>query len=176
MSNKATHKGTCQFCSAVQKLPGDVLAKHGYSVDYGFFNGTCPGSGNLPYEKSSELIEASIIKATNNIKALMVEIYYWFNESTPDNKMAMVEIRTGRITTFQKCVITQKPGEWCFATPAIDAPPLKIRMPGNPEGVAKALNDIYCHHLRNKVAKIEQYIDHQQKRIEKWEEKPLLIL
>ena len=53
---KATHYGTCQICNSLQKAPGGRLAKHGYDVAYGFFNGICRGSHELPYEVSNELL------------------------------------------------------------------------------------------------------------------------
>jgi hypothetical protein len=53
---KATHYGTCQICNSLQKAPGGFLAKHGYDVQYGFFNGICRGSHELPYEVSNELL------------------------------------------------------------------------------------------------------------------------
>lgn len=55
-SRSATHYGTCQLCSSLQKAPGGRLAKHGYDVQYGFFNGICRGSHELPYEVSNELL------------------------------------------------------------------------------------------------------------------------
>ena len=53
----ATHFGTCQICGRAQKLPGGKLSKHGYTVQWGFFSGTCPGSDHLPFELSIDLIE-----------------------------------------------------------------------------------------------------------------------
>lgn len=55
MTEKATHVGTCQICGCVQKLPGGVLARHGYTLEYGFQNGTCSGSQNLPFEQDNTL-------------------------------------------------------------------------------------------------------------------------
>lgn len=63
MSIKATHKGTCQCCGASQKLPSDVLSKHGYTVKWGFFSGVCQGAGHLPYELSCDLIKSCIANA-----------------------------------------------------------------------------------------------------------------
>lgn len=60
MSNKATHSGHCQLCGRLQKLPDGVLAKHGYTKEWGFFDGTCPGSGFLPYEVSCDQVKARI--------------------------------------------------------------------------------------------------------------------
>lgn len=61
--NKATHSGTCQLCGRFQKLPGGRLSSHGYTVQWGFFSGTCPGTGFLPFEISTDRIEAAIERA-----------------------------------------------------------------------------------------------------------------
>ncbi len=53
---KATHNGTCQCCGRVQAIQNGGLAKHGYTVDYGFFNGTCSGSGQLPLEQDDSIL------------------------------------------------------------------------------------------------------------------------
>lgn len=47
-----THRGTCQACGAVQASANanTLIAKHGYTVDWGYFNGTCQGSGKRPAE------------------------------------------------------------------------------------------------------------------------------
>lgn len=57
---KATHLGTCQICGSVQKLPDGALAKHGYTTRWGFFSGTCSGSGHAPFEQSCNLIQTAI--------------------------------------------------------------------------------------------------------------------
>lgn len=57
---KATHLGTCQACGRLHKLPGGVLAKHGYTVRDHWFQGTCMGTGRLPYEVSTDLIQDTI--------------------------------------------------------------------------------------------------------------------
>jgi hypothetical protein len=63
MASKATHIGECQVCGATQKLPGNRLSIHGYTKEHGFFNGTCHGSHGLPYEKSCDLVQASLDRA-----------------------------------------------------------------------------------------------------------------
>ena len=57
----ATHYGECQLCGHTQKLPGGgFLSLHGYTKQWGFFAGTCPGSRHLPYEQSTDLIEGAL--------------------------------------------------------------------------------------------------------------------
>lgn len=57
---KATHYGSCQACGCRQKLPGGVLALHGYTTAWGFFSGICAGSKHLPFEVSCDLIKSTI--------------------------------------------------------------------------------------------------------------------
>ena len=46
---KATHNGTCQACGRSQAFR-NTMAKHGYTTESGYFNGTCSGSDRLPLE------------------------------------------------------------------------------------------------------------------------------
>lgn len=65
-----THRGTCQACGrvhAVDNVSG-LVAKHGYTVDYGYFNGVCTGGeGFKPAEHDVKLtnrvIESCAIRA-----------------------------------------------------------------------------------------------------------------
>ena len=52
MTTPSTHTGTCQACGRRQAVHINTgnIAKHGYTTDYGFFNGTCGGSDELPLE------------------------------------------------------------------------------------------------------------------------------
>lgn len=61
---KATHIGSCQICGREQKLPSNAMSLHGYTVNWGFFNGTCTGSRYLPFEQSKNLIEEAIKNVT----------------------------------------------------------------------------------------------------------------
>jgi len=71
---KATNKGTCQCCGSVQKLPSGVLSNHGYTVEFGWFNGTCQGAKHLPFEQSKELVEGFIGQAKSRLVAIVEEI------------------------------------------------------------------------------------------------------
>ena len=48
-----TYLGHCQACGRLQAIHVKTgkIAKHGYTTDYGFFNGTCNGSDHLPMEQ-----------------------------------------------------------------------------------------------------------------------------
>ena len=58
MKNTHTHRGHCQLCGRVQAIDSasGITAKHGYTVEFGYFSGTCPGSDkpNLKAEFSAE--------------------------------------------------------------------------------------------------------------------------
>lgn len=67
---KATAKGTCQACGAVRRLPGGVVAKHGFSVMNGSQDGRqCEGSGELPLEQSWAMLPALIVAKTEVVAA-----------------------------------------------------------------------------------------------------------
>lgn len=65
-NRSATHQGTCQICGRQQMLPGGKLAKHGYTTRWGFFSGTCTGSGWGPFETHCDKIEDAIVRATDH--------------------------------------------------------------------------------------------------------------
>lgn len=90
---KATHSGTCQACGSFQKLPGGVLAKHGYTVAWGFFSGVCAGSRHLPFEVSTDFI-ATMIQGTKNSIAGTEEEIAELKAST-SNKVWMNVYRSG---------------------------------------------------------------------------------
>lgn len=70
MAKQATHDGECQLCGRVQKLPAERMAKHGYTVRWGFFSGVCPGSRHLSYERSAALIADRIPTVRQEIETL----------------------------------------------------------------------------------------------------------
>jgi hypothetical protein len=87
---KATHNGTCQACGRDQAVRANgLLAKHGYTVDFGFFNGTCHGSDHLPLEHDTKVNEFTVERLRKHAETharyaaeadtrekLPVEIYY----------------------------------------------------------------------------------------------------
>jgi muconolactone delta-isomerase len=72
MKNKATHIGTCQLCGCTQMLPNGRLAKHGYTVEYGWgFSGTCSGSGQLPFETSKDFVTKMVLDMEKSIASFV---------------------------------------------------------------------------------------------------------
>lgn len=112
MKNKATHRGTCQACGRVQCLPSNLLAKHGYTVDWGFFNGTCCGSDRLPLEQDKTLTE-NIIKQLREVVApaadklaadLEAGIVFpkWRKEIFKDGKHQTVEVAREELSEYNQ--------------------------------------------------------------------------
>ena len=106
MKAKATAAGSCQACGRVQKLPNDLLALHGYSVQWNTFIGQCPGSKHEPYEQSCALIKRFIASAKESRKTIQARIdelnkpatepKAWFAEYVPatwQNRHARYEDR-----------------------------------------------------------------------------------
>jgi hypothetical protein len=57
-----THRGHCQRCVRVQAIDPStgLIAKHGYTVHWGQFNGTCPGSDNPTLHVERSLADHTI--------------------------------------------------------------------------------------------------------------------
>lgn len=86
MTRQAIHRGTCQACGRIQKLPGGILSLHGYTKQWGFFHGTCRGSHHEPFELSKDLIDTCIQGAMNAITSLQVKRGDLFQTPTPETK------------------------------------------------------------------------------------------
>lgn len=57
-----THRGHCQACGRLQAVDNAAhhIATHGYTVDNGYFNGTCGGSNFQPLEVSHTLLDSFV--------------------------------------------------------------------------------------------------------------------
>ena len=53
MSNKIQLRGNCQSCGRVHAVVNGAIAKHGYTVDNGYFNGVCDGHRYAPMQEST---------------------------------------------------------------------------------------------------------------------------
>lgn len=67
-----THRGHCQLCVSVQAIDPESgrIAKHGYTVEFGYFNGTCPGSGLFSLHVERKYADESIAEARARAKEL----------------------------------------------------------------------------------------------------------
>lgn len=58
------------MCGCLQKLPGNVLSKHGYTKRWGFFEGTCPGAHYRPFEQAFDRVQVAIDRTKEQIADL----------------------------------------------------------------------------------------------------------
>ncbi len=70
MKTTHTHRGHCQACGRVQAVDtaNNLLAKHGYTVDFGYFDGVCTGSDRQPLEVDKSFAKQTIVELTDWIE------------------------------------------------------------------------------------------------------------
>jgi len=64
---------TCQWCGRLQQAKNGRLAHHGYTKEYGYFNGTCRGARELPFEIDRE-VKAKLIVALETLRNDWIDI------------------------------------------------------------------------------------------------------
>lgn len=171
---KATHEGHCQWCGRLQKLPGGVLAKHGYTTKWGFFSGVCMGAEHEPIELSCELVKKSIVWASeqlSNMKATIEKL------ATDKGPVAWVNeyVRRGRRGAYEWHPVTIEAGDFGgrtmpFFVDAEGREQWSITYSGGTtvEEFVHRLNEIRIYHIKRDVAKVERYIALQTERVANW--------
>jgi len=192
---RATHKGSCQGCGSVQMLPNGVLAKHGYTVEWGFFSGVCQGSGWKPFETHTDLIEGFIARA----EALVEEKEEFITKllQKPTEARGWVKVyRTARNryersgSYWHEVEFTMHQGKYDTKPRAHYANPHKagelldcyshaitvdwtIRETATILDYVAAANGKRADAVRAEVEEIRKYIAWQRKRLAEWKEEPL---
>jgi hypothetical protein len=92
MKTTHTHKGHCQVCGAMHAVDNshNGLAKHGYDVSWGFFNGVCSGADNLPIQLDRTLADKTIASLDKKIASLQTSldsVNDWFPETVYGYKL-----------------------------------------------------------------------------------------
>lgn len=189
---KATHNGHCQVCGRKQKLPNGKLAKHGYKVaNYGFFNGTCFGSENLPFEQDKTLVEQSIAWAyeqaesndrrAEEIRASLDTVWvHEYNKSKVWGRggnyvwreLPVAEVKLGYNTTW-----TGQDGKQqstsvydCFWNKAENR---KYTPEEQQVAYVKYLNDKRALEFNQTAKQLRSYAKDQERRLEGWKPQPL---
>lgn len=175
---KATHAGTCQICGAVQKLPGGVLAKHGYTTRWGFFSGICQGAGNLPFEQSADLIAEAVAHADRRAAGLRTAAEALRLPAKNNHVCAEVFTGTSRANPtgytpmFGEMVAADAPrhGQWFqVLTPAGERHYVGIRAPRGDVGAAvQEANRLYADRQERQAASLDEYAAWQRKRLQAW--------
>lgn len=190
---RATHKGHCQVCGALQMLPSGVLAKHGYTVDWGFFNGTCYGSGHLPIEQDKTLVLEMIDRALGNVAALKNSARYWQEQDDPSNvqreyyfppegyargRYGFLRTELHEVETVIEATPTRAEARFTniwFKNHKGEME--RDRMAGVPstlEAAALYYNGRYAAHLHSQAEQQLRYATWQQERADTWFARPLL--
>ena len=176
---KATHKGSCQVCGKLHKLPHG-LSVHGYTVDFGFFSGVCQGSYGKPFEKSHDLISKSIQQAKNLIEEHKTAIQelsecpkvIWKQEH---NRKGQPWVKYGFKVVKVEEENSAIGGDYIQSEIYVSHVGLSKtylnRKSANEVLVEK--NSSRVRFLKREIPKLEEYINWQNKRIENWEEKDL---
>lgn len=189
----ATHQGHCQACGSVQMLPKGVLAKHGYTTEWGVFNGTCAGSGYRPFEQATDFIakviesqrlaalsyrnHAAEVRASTNTETMTVRVY------------VRPEYRRQRESGYQwvEAKIEAVPFE---AVPNITTPYWKVTAKATVNGreqtfvverhtsdvdrTLRHLRENWALHLDAQADGREKYVEWQKARLTNWQEQPLI--
>jgi hypothetical protein len=200
---KATHNGTCQWCGARQAVDPvtGTLAKHGYTVRWGFFSGVCRGSDHQPFEKSSDLIARSITETTaaaahtrlvatetrNRTEAEPVWVSHYkaatWTDKTSGHRWAEVAITD--------CKVQERTYDWGTSFDVEVANPYRETMVNNrPTEVCRgyivhadqpaqrtwwqAANDRRANAFEGTAVKMDEYVAWQTERVANWKEADLL--
>nr|NIO82543.1 hypothetical protein [Candidatus Aminicenantes bacterium]NIT24448.1 hypothetical protein [Candidatus Aminicenantes bacterium] len=185
MPRKSTHSGHCQLCGCIQKLPGGLMANHGYRVDknYGFFAGACRGSRYLPFEQSTNLIEDAIQRQEKEITNTTK--YIQNLQESKDNDKAWLRLYDRKIYKYYWVYApiiwkkkTYSNSSW-FAPYSIHkdtkeefAVSTSASLPRTEEGkleFIKSLNLPRINELKRQIKSAEEYVTWQKGRLETWQ-------
>lgn len=190
---KAAHRGHCQVCNRIQKLPSGKLAKHGYQVLSGYFEGTCFGSGELPLELDKKIVVKSIewakVQQAKFEESIVTwsrpatEPEAWFNEYVESISRYLPSQYVWRRVPLLQEKVTPRPDytytENFFTNHKGQKVPLRRHSIYGDDllKIANELNAKYVEQfLKKAVRDMRQYASDQKHRIEVWHKQPLLPL
>lgn len=171
----ATHKGTCQICGRIQKLPKGLLSLHGYQVEWGMFNGVCDGATNLPYEQSCEVLKAHVARMNNHLEDMRRSRENILNSTVQDRVWIYEHNRKLRDFFWHTYPLhAGKNGDFYYTDGAGNE---KFGCSANYiEGYIKHQREERAQHIQWSVDRLEKYIKGQQARIDNWKPAELLPL
>jgi len=179
--DKATHIGTCQICWRSQKLPGNVLSKHGYTKRWGFFSGTCPGSGYRPFEVAFDRIQAAIDDVKMQIAGIERDIAF-MNAKPIGNVAPFYAYRSSARTSYYERVgyyesevtLSLDNRGYVILTHAKDdtmtksEPAMRYSLHGDIEQIVLSLRAKKQERMQGWIADRQKFVDWQEHRIATW--------
>jgi hypothetical protein len=185
---KAIHQGECQVCGRMQKLPSDLLSKHGYTTRCGFFEGTCFGSGELPFEKDKKLVDIAIARAEERLRDLKQNAAKRLKSTNPNDVVYDAyedwsRFGFGRRDYGYKCLTgrIEKRGsyDFWFISPLITGKTYEhvLRLAGMTSSLeenVKYLNELESKRILRIADQVQDYLNWQYGRVKGWKVRPLL--
>jgi hypothetical protein len=114
-----TYTGICQACGRRQAVHvhGGKIAKHGYTTDWGFFNGTCGGSDHLPLEQD-DAYNLTVVANLHDWAAKLID------EAAGEITTVPVQVTTDQLDAYgrrKKAIVQVNADEWaarrdCYGT------------------------------------------------------------
>lgn len=164
----ATHTGICQLCGKRHMLPGGKLAKHGYTLDYGFFNGTCRGSDELPFEVSKELAEKSLAQAAARRDELLAQADAISLTGNDDGTVwayvRKIDSKGKSFRVWEK--VTLSVGGRHYVSQ--DGKQHQLGYYGDVNDVVRQMQTAYALHFRMIAKQADDYIEWQAARVASW--------
>lgn len=174
---KATHKGTCQICERIQKLPREKMSKHGYTVDFGYFQGVCHGASCLPFEESCEVLRAELIQVGRYITKQKKKIAELRTLAPKDNKSFMSLYHEGRPVIQQVTFYLDNDSLYFDTQYKKRQSPIRYGITTlHIESAVRQTNAKYADHLAYLLKGTIRWAKRAQERCDNWKHKPLIPL
>lgn len=182
---KATHRGTCQLCGRSHKINPkyNSIAKHGFTKEHGFFNGTCRGSDNQPLEMSCELLREYVNKHWPADAAQLREYAGRIRSGeAPLNVTFRVGGAWGQDRTG-KLVGVRREGHWWIALVEMhdgqreeNRDVLRFERGRTEDEIIASKRDYRAKEIEARAAQIENHIEHMRPIVESWEPRELTAI
>ena len=181
---KATHKGTCQICERVQKLPKEKMSKHGYTIDFGYFQGVCHGASCLPFEESCEILREELIQVGLYITRQEKRIVELRSKAPKGNKafMSLYDLVIGR-SVIQEVTFYFEGKDLYFKSHYKSCSFPKKRYPGCRYGFSSSktiqdavrrANKLYADYISHELKSVLCWAKRAQERCDNWKLQPLI--
>lgn len=159
-------------------LPNGKLSLHGYTKTWGFFNGTCFGARELPFEQSKALVDDAIRRAQVSARSLRDQALTRESMKTPLDIYRQVYVHWGRrwgVYDIYHGSIEERGTEFYFVFKDERGQPREDRIhdSGKLAYIIAKHNLEQAERLRRDAEGAERYIKWQQSRIKDWQVKPL---